>query len=300
MSSNASSQRTSTRERVTELEDIVVQLQRQIAALELRHRSLEPTARDASVPAHPPTAPASEPAPEPVQTSVPASPNTASVLSLPSFPSSTSSSLTTGSSTPVSATPDGVYVYSSRAQPPTPTTSWAEAHAGSQGRPGGQARRIDSPTRTLQRKRSSAYHVVFRGHEIGVFHKEWPRVQRALTGFRCAVYKGYDQQIDANTAFANAQRRGYTSTRPQAVGKWAVDLDKMPLPVQHDDPQVVGSERLLGRCDGEACIEAALNTSGISSSGHLSKPTFVDALVTFRDAERAGNTARVTELAQVE
>ncbi|KAJ7060265.1 hypothetical protein C8F01DRAFT_1253596 [Mycena amicta] len=284
-SSNASSQRPRTRERVTELEELVVQLQRQITALELRFSAPEPTASSPSVPApaHPPTATASGPAPKPVQASVAASPTPTSVLSPPSssFPSSSSSSLTTGPSTPVSATPDGVYVYSSRAQPPAQMTSWAEAHAGSQGGLGGHAQRIDSsPTK---RKSPRAYYVVFRGHEIGVFHKNWPR------------------EIDANTAFENAQRHGYTSNQAQPAGQWAVALDQMPLPVPHDDPEIVGEERLLGRFDEEpwyvvfkganpgffpTYIEAALNTSGISSNGHLSKPTFVDALITFRTAQR--------------
>ncbi|KAJ7060236.1 hypothetical protein C8F01DRAFT_1084003 [Mycena amicta] len=248
-SSSPSSQRTRTRDRVQNLEDLVGQLQRQIAALELRHTCL---AEPSQAPIPPP---ASHPAPQPAaaQTSVAASPAPPSVLSSPpssSFPSSTSSSLTTGPSTSVSATADGVYVYSSHAQPPTHTTSWPEAHAGSQGLPGGHARHIESSP-TPRRKHPMPYHVVFRGHEIGVFHNNWPRVQRALTGFRCAVSKGYDHEIDANTAFANAQRREYTSTTPQAVGEWAVALEKMPLPVQHDDPHVVGSERLRGRVNGE-------------------------------------------------
>ncbi|KAJ7115517.1 hypothetical protein C8R43DRAFT_1138142 [Mycena crocata] len=175
------------------------------------------------------------------------------------------------------STPSAVYYYQSGTQEGY-TTSWATAGLATQGVPNSSVECVQNSPRKKHYKKAA--YVVFLGYLAAVYLR-WADAQRAVSGVKGAIFRGYRTVAEAEAAFAYAQARGWVRNC-NSRGVFPARMSDPPanptpsLDITDEVNPLHGSEDLddnwyvvyRGITPGvyHSVLEALLNTVGVSNS----------------------------------
>ncbi|KAJ7448469.1 hypothetical protein B0H11DRAFT_2247757 [Mycena galericulata] len=227
----------------------------------------------------------------------------------PPRPSTPSPRLTTTPHVAASA-PGNLYEYHSPTKSGR-TTDWGEAAHYSQGVPGGSVQNVGKPVKH-RRPKPRAYAVFF-GRQPGPYLR-WSGANGAsaqVTGVSAAIHQGYASQSEAEAAFAYAQTRGWTGTRPNGSQTIPTPINSVPTPVVLPSVSFDNPLHGIAGCDETAwyvvyagitpgiyrsVLECSLNTLGLPSAAHQSCASREEAQQRWENAKAAGHIRVLTPM----